>query len=315
MPAVAPPLTDKSCRARGRASPIEGAQSIKAKAGGRSKADVCERMRRWRAENVEKNRENDMRCRVYRLARQHFGQEDSEEKRQWIQNEITRRTERRKQREAAKSTSISGLRLSPVAKGRDSHSPMAQSPSMALSPSPTPSTTSPVWSATPSPAQNSRSPTVRSESPTSSPLSLAASTMVTAAFAPPAVLNTLPVPLNRSISASLPSLPPLTVVEPQCIPRGPPASYENRGWLKDIAVPLTSTLGRYGLMTASKTTTTTAAHMASQPSLVLSPLSSAASTPTLSYMPRPLSASTQTPPMSSTFPLGVSLSHHAAIAH
>ncbi|KAJ1978195.1 hypothetical protein H4R35_002001 [Dimargaris xerosporica] len=313
MPAVAPPLTDKSCRARGRASPIEGSQPTKAKTGGRSKADVCERMRRWRAENVEKNRENDMRCRVYRLARQHFGQEDSEEKRQWIQNEITRRTERRKQREAAKSTSVSGLRLSPAAKGGDSCSPVAQSPSMALSPSPTPSTTSPVWSATPSPAQSSRSAAIRSESPTSNPLSLAASAMVTAATTPPSMLSAIPpVPLNRSISASLPSLPPLTVVEPRCIPRGPPASYENRGWLKGIAVPLTTTLGRYGLTTAKTTTT---AHLVSLPSLALSPLSSTATTPTLSYTPRPLPASTQTPPMPSTFPLGVALSHHAAIAH
>lgn len=52
-------------------------------------------MRKWRAENRDKNKRNDLRCRVYRLARQKFGEGDSEEKQQFINEEINRRLGRR----------------------------------------------------------------------------------------------------------------------------------------------------------------------------------------------------------------------------
>lgn len=52
-------------------------------------------MRKWRAENREKNRQNDLRCRVYRLARQKFGEQDSPEKQQFVRDEIARRLGRR----------------------------------------------------------------------------------------------------------------------------------------------------------------------------------------------------------------------------
>ncbi|KAI9263426.1 hypothetical protein BDA99DRAFT_438239 [Phascolomyces articulosus] len=60
-----------------------------------SKEETTERMRKWRAENREKNRQNDLRCRVYRLARQKFGEHDSPEKQQFVRDEITRRLGRR----------------------------------------------------------------------------------------------------------------------------------------------------------------------------------------------------------------------------
>ncbi|EPB89069.1 hypothetical protein HMPREF1544_04060 [Mucor circinelloides 1006PhL] len=60
-----------------------------------SRADTTERMRKWRAENRDKNKRNDLRCRVYRLARQKFGEGDSEEKQQFINEEINRRLGRR----------------------------------------------------------------------------------------------------------------------------------------------------------------------------------------------------------------------------
>ncbi|KAI8979616.1 hypothetical protein BDF20DRAFT_819775, partial [Mycotypha africana] len=60
-----------------------------------SKAETTERMRKWRAENKDKNKRNDLRCRVYRLARQRFGENDSEEKQQFIRDEINRRLGRR----------------------------------------------------------------------------------------------------------------------------------------------------------------------------------------------------------------------------
>ncbi|CEP09400.1 hypothetical protein [Parasitella parasitica] len=74
-----------------------------------SRADTTERMRKWRAENRDKNKRNDLRCRVYRLARQKFGEDESEEKHQFITQEINRRLGRRmlleqKNKENASST-------------------------------------------------------------------------------------------------------------------------------------------------------------------------------------------------------------------
>ncbi|KAI8094323.1 hypothetical protein BDF21DRAFT_408472 [Thamnidium elegans] len=54
-----------------------------------------DRMRKWRAENREKNRQNDLRCRVYRLARQKYGEHDSSEKQGFVREEIARRLGRR----------------------------------------------------------------------------------------------------------------------------------------------------------------------------------------------------------------------------
>ncbi|KAG2213835.1 hypothetical protein INT47_001104 [Mucor saturninus] len=54
-----------------------------------------DRMRKWRAENREKNRQNDLRCRVYRLARQKYGENDSSEKQGFVREEIARRLGRR----------------------------------------------------------------------------------------------------------------------------------------------------------------------------------------------------------------------------
>ncbi|KAJ1679668.1 hypothetical protein EV182_001582 [Spiromyces aspiralis] len=64
--------------------------------------NISERMRRWRRENAEKNRMNDLRCRVYRQARIRFGRESTPEKETWIQHEIARRLERQRQGRVAK---------------------------------------------------------------------------------------------------------------------------------------------------------------------------------------------------------------------
>ncbi|CAO3682207.1 unnamed protein product [Umbelopsis vinacea] len=52
-------------------------------------------MRKWRAENRDKNKRNDLRCRVYRLARQRFGEADCLAKQAFIRDEITKRLGRR----------------------------------------------------------------------------------------------------------------------------------------------------------------------------------------------------------------------------
>lgn len=52
-------------------------------------------MRKWRAENRDKNKRNDLRCRVYRLARQRFGESDCSAKQAFIREEIAKRLGRR----------------------------------------------------------------------------------------------------------------------------------------------------------------------------------------------------------------------------
>lgn len=53
-------------------------------------------MRKWRAANRDKNKRNDLRCRVYRLARQKFQDEESMEKELFIRDQINRRLGRQR---------------------------------------------------------------------------------------------------------------------------------------------------------------------------------------------------------------------------
>ncbi|KAK9763041.1 hypothetical protein K7432_010646 [Basidiobolus ranarum] len=63
-----------------------------------SRRELSERMRKWRAENAEKNKDNDTRCRVYQLAKVKFGPDSSSQKQAWIQEEIDKRVNKRKLR-------------------------------------------------------------------------------------------------------------------------------------------------------------------------------------------------------------------------
>ncbi|ORZ22317.1 hypothetical protein BCR42DRAFT_166202 [Absidia repens] len=106
-----------------------------------SKEETTERMRKWRAENREKNRQNDLRCRVYRCAKQKFGDQDTIEKQNFIREEIIRRLGRKINTKAKLPLSSS-----------------ASSASSAPSPSPSPSSpyssTSAFSSASPPPSHH-----------------------------------------------------------------------------------------------------------------------------------------------------------------
>ncbi|KAJ2878567.1 hypothetical protein IWW38_006291, partial [Coemansia aciculifera] len=92
----------------------------------KSKAEVSERMRRWRTENAEKNRLNDLRCRVYRQARIRFGKDPTPEREAWIQSEIFRRLERRRLREVMKGGGgLNGSIPAPNSMGSPMGSPTA----------------------------------------------------------------------------------------------------------------------------------------------------------------------------------------------
>ncbi|KAI7871869.1 hypothetical protein BDF14DRAFT_1714357, partial [Spinellus fusiger] len=68
-------------------------------------------MRKWRAENRDKNKRNDLRCRVYRLARQRFGEDDCPEKQAFVREEIARRLGRHMQLHSMTDTSSTWVGL------------------------------------------------------------------------------------------------------------------------------------------------------------------------------------------------------------
>ncbi|KAK9238386.1 hypothetical protein V1525DRAFT_455937 [Lipomyces kononenkoae] len=73
------------------------------------KKENRERKKRWRMLNDERNKDNDLRVRVNRRANRMFGEEKSEKKMQWIENEFARRRQRRLQRVQRSLTAAGGL--------------------------------------------------------------------------------------------------------------------------------------------------------------------------------------------------------------
>ncbi|KAG2237305.1 hypothetical protein INT48_009038 [Thamnidium elegans] len=66
------------------------------------RADNRERKKRWRQQNEERNKDNDLRCRVNKRAHKLFGKEDSEHKKKWIDEEFLKRQQKRKDKERRK---------------------------------------------------------------------------------------------------------------------------------------------------------------------------------------------------------------------
>ncbi|KAM3584544.1 hypothetical protein VKS41_003353 [Umbelopsis sp. WA50703] len=71
------------------------------------RAENRERKKRWREQNEDRNKDNDLRCRVNKRANRLFGAADSEHKRSWIEREFVKRQAKRKEKELRK-TSIGG---------------------------------------------------------------------------------------------------------------------------------------------------------------------------------------------------------------
>lgn len=61
--------------------------------------DNRERKKKWRGNNSDRNKDNDLRARLHRRAAQIYGREDTPEKRAWFEAEFLKRKERRLQRE------------------------------------------------------------------------------------------------------------------------------------------------------------------------------------------------------------------------
>ncbi|CAO3667721.1 unnamed protein product [Rhizopus stolonifer] len=67
--------------------------------------DNRERKKRWRERNQERNKDNDLRCRVNKRAQKLFGKDESEHKKKWIAEEFSRRREKRMSKEQRKGLS------------------------------------------------------------------------------------------------------------------------------------------------------------------------------------------------------------------
>lgn len=67
----------------------------------KTRSENRERKKRWREQNEERNKDNDLRCRVNKKAKKLFGSEPSIEKTNWIEAEFTRRHTKRKEKERA----------------------------------------------------------------------------------------------------------------------------------------------------------------------------------------------------------------------
>ncbi|KAI7862277.1 hypothetical protein BDF14DRAFT_1857593 [Spinellus fusiger] len=91
------------------------------------RADNRERKKRWRALNEERNKDNDLRCRVNKRANKLFGKNDIEPKQRWVEEEFLKRQAKRKEKERRKQivdgavsahrsepSHVSGLHLSGV---------------------------------------------------------------------------------------------------------------------------------------------------------------------------------------------------------
>ncbi|RKP39648.1 hypothetical protein BJ085DRAFT_5186, partial [Dimargaris cristalligena] len=63
------------------------------------RAENRERKKRWRENNEERNKDNDLRCRVNKRANKLYGEGPSEAKARWAEEEFQRRRSRRMNKE------------------------------------------------------------------------------------------------------------------------------------------------------------------------------------------------------------------------
>ncbi|KAI8578446.1 hypothetical protein K450DRAFT_246851 [Umbelopsis ramanniana AG] len=71
------------------------------------RAENRERKKRWREQNEDRNKDNDLRCRVNKRANRLFGKAESANKNQWIQAEFAKRQRKRQEKERRK-TAVNG---------------------------------------------------------------------------------------------------------------------------------------------------------------------------------------------------------------
>ncbi|KAI8879209.1 hypothetical protein K501DRAFT_287487 [Backusella circina FSU 941] len=77
------------------------------------RASNRERKKKWRIHNEERNKDNDLRCRVNKRAGKLFGAEDSPAKQAWVQDEFEKRRQKRMDKERRKMIVNNALSVPP----------------------------------------------------------------------------------------------------------------------------------------------------------------------------------------------------------
>ncbi|KAI7866970.1 hypothetical protein BDF14DRAFT_1882082 [Spinellus fusiger] len=81
------------------------------------RADNRERKKRWRVHNEERNKDNDLRCRVNKRAIKLFGKDDSDHKLRWVEDEFQKRRAKRQEKQRLKHAVDGAMNASPVMGG------------------------------------------------------------------------------------------------------------------------------------------------------------------------------------------------------
>ncbi|KAG0378333.1 hypothetical protein BGX24_004110 [Mortierella sp. AD032] len=91
------------------AAPLDPADSLKKDLiNQRVRNDNRERKKRWREANEDRNKDNDLRCRVNKRANKLFGKQESEHKSRWIEEEFGKRQMKRKDKERRRNPNSAG---------------------------------------------------------------------------------------------------------------------------------------------------------------------------------------------------------------
>ncbi|RUS13772.1 hypothetical protein BC937DRAFT_94811, partial [Endogone sp. FLAS-F59071] len=78
------------------------------------RAENRERKKRWREQNEDRNKDNDLRCRVNKRANKLFGKGDSDHKHRWIEEEFGKRQMKRKEKERRKQAVNGAIGANPA---------------------------------------------------------------------------------------------------------------------------------------------------------------------------------------------------------
>ncbi|KAF9437893.1 hypothetical protein BGZ76_010675 [Entomortierella beljakovae] len=94
---------------------VDHAQSLKRELNSEKvRTENRERKKRWREQNEDRNKDNDLRCRVNKRANKLFGKFDNELKTRWIEEEFGKRQMKRKDKERRRNPGASSPIESPL---------------------------------------------------------------------------------------------------------------------------------------------------------------------------------------------------------
>ncbi|KAF9922556.1 hypothetical protein FBU30_007323 [Linnemannia zychae] len=104
-----PPTTTTTTTTSTTTAPLDPADALKKDLiNQRVRNDNRERKKRWREANEDRNKDNDLRCRVNKRANKLFGKQESEHKSRWIEEEFGKRQMKRKDKERRRNPNAAG---------------------------------------------------------------------------------------------------------------------------------------------------------------------------------------------------------------